>query len=737
MKAGISTLEKQTAVRDGLMRLLAEENLLVIRHDKPSAFFDLKERSVHVPNWDFDKLDASNAGTVMDVHEVLHALYTPDTHTVNATRNILEDIRIERLGKLKFPGIKQIFTAGYRELHETLNFFKLRNARMTEINSLNFIDRLNVYAKIGFALPLPIEFSNEEMVFVRRAFETSSFEDILKLEIDIKKFLKDQGKEDQAITLPQSSKEDDDNATPTDDDENQLSDTDDQEGDGEESDEREDKKNHYSPDASNGSEESDKVEESESESETNADSKEISDDLPEPESKTINAFDEALNKILSTAVPEQLFVGSISQEYHKNVPIKTVRDILNITMDDVTLYSGEMHYNETSSKFHNTAKRSAMVLYKEFQQRKNARERVFDTVKNTGKIDTKRIHLSAFTDNIFKQKTTIFKGKNHGFVFLLDVSGSMQGDRILATYNQLLTVVEFCRKANIKYKVYTYTNSTHRPESTFNEFDSGNVKIYGDFDNREKGTVITAGLTEIMCSSLNSREHSEVAKLLYGFFSGYARPIMRKSFALYAGTNTCQAVMQLEKHAKAFFDLNKIEKRNIVLLTDGSSSDKFHKKEIYQPGRIIPDKTIITDLKTKRIHVSSNYRDGSQYALRMIGDRINAKIMVMQLASSIPDAYQTSDILRQYIGSYTKYAYFVDANKKKFSQQKFISFKHNIVDSVYIIKMVETESTNIKTILAGDLKEKSAKQIASALISANKAEKTSRVLMESLATAFS
>ena len=94
-----------------LARLLATENISVQHQNIPTAFFDLKTRSLHLPLW-------SNAsGSLYDMlvgHEVAHALFTPvdgwrtaidsvaaatgaSKDTAKQYLNIVEDARIERM----------------------------------------------------------------------------------------------------------------------------------------------------------------------------------------------------------------------------------------------------------------------------------------------------------------------------------------------------------------------------------------------------------------------------------------------------------------------------------------------------------------------------------------------------------------------------------------------------------------------------------------------------------------
>ena len=75
----------------------------------------------------------------------------------------------------------------------------------------------------------------------------------------------------------------------------------------------------------------------------------------------------------------------------------------------------------------------------------------------TGTIDPNKLHTYKFAEDIFKKITTVPNQKNHGMVFLLDWSGSMQ-HHLLPTVEQLLNLVMFCRKINIPFSVYKFMN---------------------------------------------------------------------------------------------------------------------------------------------------------------------------------------------------------------------------------------------------------------------------------------
>ena len=115
-----------------LSRLLAGENIDVQHQNVQTASFDVKNRVLTLPMWE----NMTNELYDMLVgHEVAHALFTPAgmdplmeaVNSINARDfngakdclNIVEDARIERLMKNKFPGLVRDFRMGYDQMHAT------------------------------------------------------------------------------------------------------------------------------------------------------------------------------------------------------------------------------------------------------------------------------------------------------------------------------------------------------------------------------------------------------------------------------------------------------------------------------------------------------------------------------------------------------------------------------------------------------------------------------------------
>ena len=89
--------------------------------------------------------------------------------------------------------------------------------------------------------------------------------------------------------------------------------------------------------------------------------------------------------------------------------------------------------------------------------RKSASSYARATTSRTGVLDTSKLHTYKFNEDLFKKVTNLQEGKNHTLIFNLDWSGSMS-DAIVATVKQLISLVSFCRKVNIDYRVYAFTD---------------------------------------------------------------------------------------------------------------------------------------------------------------------------------------------------------------------------------------------------------------------------------------
>ena len=192
----------QQEIKGNLAKLLATENLVVEHRNVPTAQFNVDTRVLTLPNWD------KASSTVYDMlvgHEVGHALFTPNedwrikVQVPQSYVNVVEDVRIEKLMKRKYPGLRKSFAGGYAELN-ALDFFEIQDENLEEFA---LIDRINLHYKVGASALIP--FAEEEKVFVTRAENTETFDEVLSLAEEIRQFVEAQQQEQEQNQQPSSA----------------------------------------------------------------------------------------------------------------------------------------------------------------------------------------------------------------------------------------------------------------------------------------------------------------------------------------------------------------------------------------------------------------------------------------------------------------------------------------------------------------------------------------------------
>ena len=186
-----------------LAKLLATENITVQKNPAlKTAMFDLRNRVLMLPVWQGISNDLED---LLLVHETGHALDTPDAETYKKTSediaarafpgekisdtlartvqgflNVIEDARIDKRQKRRYPGCRRNYLIGYKELVER-DFF---GTAKRDINSMNFIDRLNMYFK-GGNIHYNITFSPEEKVMLKKVENAETWDEVVSLTEEI------------------------------------------------------------------------------------------------------------------------------------------------------------------------------------------------------------------------------------------------------------------------------------------------------------------------------------------------------------------------------------------------------------------------------------------------------------------------------------------------------------------------------------------------------------------------
>ena len=184
--------------KSNLAKLLATENISVEHKKVRTAYFDLKNRLLVVPIWKEMNKD------ILDLllsHEIGHALFThmnewrvavEEEKIPHSFLNVIEDARIEKLVKRKYPGLSQTFIKGYRDLI-TNDFFKTKDRN---IDDMLLIDRLNMHFKSSY-VESDIYFSEPEIDIVNRMKNLETFDDVKKLAKELADYSKEEAETKQ------------------------------------------------------------------------------------------------------------------------------------------------------------------------------------------------------------------------------------------------------------------------------------------------------------------------------------------------------------------------------------------------------------------------------------------------------------------------------------------------------------------------------------------------------------
>ena len=548
-------------VKGTLAKLLATENLTVEHRKVTTASFDVNNRVLILPIWK----TASN--TVYDLlvgHEVGHALYTPNKpHDGDrGFVNVLEDVRIEKLMKRTYPGLRKSFFDGYHELNRD-DFFGVNHEDLTKIP---FIDRINLWFK-GNA---NIRFSPEEQVWVDRAAKTETFDEVVQLAIDLygraEKIEDDKEDAESSDTAPSMG------------DLGDLRDMDvewdmqpSEKGDEQQQQQQQISMDSDQPHAPVGTPEA---------TPSSGQKGSEDSDFDETESITQTAFDQALETLIDDNAKEwkYLTLPEVKVEDYI-VPNKEIRDDLKehffnprqervVTEEERAEFLDHMaQYNEYVVRKYNRFKKSANkevnYLVKQFEMKKSADQYKRQATSKTGVINTNSLYKYKLTDDIFKRITTVPDGKNHGLVFHIDWSGSMT-HVLLDTIKQTFNLVWFCRKAGIPFRVLAFQDVYFRAHSDdgYARFKAGDLYINDSFK-----------MLELLSSQQNAKSLDESMKVIFMqvFAMGGYRVNSCQKYTL-GGTPLAEAIMCTRQLVDKMKKVENVQKVNVVCLTDGEAN---------------------------------------------------------------------------------------------------------------------------------------------------------------------
>ena len=332
-----------------------------------------------------------------------------------------------------------------------------------------------------------------------------------------------------------------------------------------------------SPSASE-SQETDETEESE-EPEEGGSSGGISNDV---EIKTADSLEQAIKQLASMDGYENVYVEIPKLDLKKViVPNTQIHQNFRELWSEDTCAEVFVDVDNEYAKFKKSAQKEVNYLVKEFECRKSADSYARSTISRTGVLDTTKLHTYRYNEDLFKKVTTLADGKNHGLVFVLDWSGSMQ-DILMDTIKQMFNLVWFCKKVGIPFDVYAFTNDY--PLFTYREDGTPEVK---DLAYKKKDGLFYIHECFSMMNFLTHKVKTNELEVQMKNIFRLANYFDRTTFSHYqvpcgmglSGTPLNESMIALHQILPKFKKDNKVQKVQCVVLTDGEGyPPKLHRE---------------------------------------------------------------------------------------------------------------------------------------------------------------
>jgi hypothetical protein len=583
-------MQNQTQ-KTALAKLLATENLSVEHQKIQTAKFDTKNRVLYLPIWKDMNGDLYD---YLTGHEVGHALDTPADGWHDAVSdqskgrgyksflNVIEDARIEKRQKRRYPGLRVPFLRGFESLMER-DFFGLATR---DINAMSFIDRLNVYTKSQYTAD--IQFKPEEQEYVERTLKLETWNDVVRLADDVYEYSKEEQFEMQQQMRDFESGDDSD--------------------DYEELDLEEDENGSLN---SSGFESSEFEDKGLGTGESNEDDSKNDDQESEETSKKLNNYKNSNYSMHDQFSPGcetddnfRANEGQLLDEKCKNyryfdlpepvmqnlvTPARVVNHNLSKFFQSHRTAYSEASINEWTKEFKNKNEKFVNLLVKEFEMRKAAKAYNKAKISDTGELDYNKLSSYKFEDNIFRKVVTMPKGKNHGLILLLDKSGSMS-DNMAGSIEQVLVLAMFCRKVNIPFKVFGFTDAIAAIAEDMSTIEGRDILPHDaagkQYFKHKKGTVSMrpVRLREYMNSQMPAADFSKAFRNLISVKRSFEKSLPRPVSEYLSNTPLNQAIYVCGYLMKEFKKKHNLDLASLAIVHDGEAD--------YTGGYVMQDNPI-------------------------------------------------------------------------------------------------------------------------------------------------
>jgi hypothetical protein len=287
-------------------------------------------------------------------------------------------------------------------------------------------------------------------------------------------------------------------------------------------------------------------------------------------------------------------------------------------------------------KFNKNNKKVIMHILKEFEMRKKANEYARTQTARTGELNMNVLHKYKFSNDLFKKITVVPKGKNHGFVMFVDMSGSM-ADLFRNTIEQMLILASFCRLAKVPFDVYGFSDDDYHNPLVLNA--RSREKFVSNFETEITVDANYFHLKHLIGSSLSPTQYRHSFNMLCVVANEYYRGTYRDNstdndhgnfdynwqdggFGL-NGTPFVQTLLASREIITRFQNKNQLDVCNVIYLTDGCGGDPLNFPASLtwddRRGSVI----YVVDKKSKKkIKLGRNYQ---QSITELVGDITGCK----------------------------------------------------------------------------------------------------------------
>ena len=713
-------------------RLLATENLSVVRANAQTASFDIVSRVLRIPLW---KDMTPEIEDMLIAHEVGHALYTgveyiapiKELPKLKSYMNVLEDVRIEKLIKRTYPGLRKRMSDGYKQLIER-DFFGIK--QIQSLDELILIDKINLYYKVGYNCG--VTFDAEEKVFVDRAERTEEIDEVIQLAKDIYAYsLKKHKKQMESISIDDLDMNEEGDEF----DDFDLDDIDDPDGEMIDS---------NSGGKRRGMSSSNETEENSDELESKTDSamQRKLQDLADPNT-TYNYWKLDNEYVRDIVVGyKEILKDSLNDEEFLN---KEINDLSKYYYDDTIAHHKRMFKSnrEKFDKFVAETGRTVNYLVKEFEMKKSAQLYKRAKIAKTGALNLNKLYAYKLREDLFKQVTVLPQGKNHGMVMLLDWSASMQ--KVLHdTLEQVVSLATFCKRINIPYRVLAFSSCYFEDKfrgTTFRKEQMDKEYLYAKHKGALEEHIVCSNsnfnLLELFSSEMTNSEFTDMSRrLLTGTL------VRQEGFGLNS-TPLNEALVWIYNNIGSYIKQYNIEKTTLITLTDGegSSLTAFPGHSISLSHRTWNDTTnkwnksyhLIRDDVTQKVYELENVNSKQTLMLlNMIKDRYNIRTVGFHIVENDRRSlhWAGASNLPEYEGNM---GFLIDQWKKEFRDNGFALLRNSGRDELY---MIPSSSTKIIEKVLEVTSESTARSIAKSFGNFVSTKRTSRVLLNRFINVF-